>query len=190
MVNLEITIQNFLESTGILPLLKELGDLLYSIFVPTNLLNFIIVLGSLCYIVKKCKLIDRLEEARVKVVNTIKASEEEKRVREEEYKAETETVSHIDEEIYSALSQAEKSANALGKKMLDDANIITRSIIISTQKRIDAQVNLLQADLLKKTAETSIELAKQHIISELETKPELHDKFIYESLDALNEVQL
>ena len=181
------TIYKFFESNDVLTYLKEF---LYGIFIPTNLLNFIIVIFSLYYLAKKCKLIDKLEEARMKVVNTIKASEEEKRIREEEYKAETENVSHIDDEIYNALSQAEKSANALGKKMLDDANIITRGIITSTQKRIDAQINLLQADLLKKTAETSVELAKEHIIRELETKPELHDKFIYESLEALNEVQL
>ena len=158
--------------------------------VSTNLFNFLIVLVVLALVVIFCKIPQKLEDAREKVVEKIKASEEEKRIREEEYKAETENVSHIDDEIYNALSQAEKSANALGKKMLDDANIITRGIITSTQKRIDAQINLLQADLLKKTAETSVELAKEHIKSELEAKPELHDKFIYESLEALNEVQL
>lgn len=163
---------------------------LYNLFVSTNTFNFLIVLGILFLICKFAKVEDKLEEARLKVVNAIKASEDEKLEAEAACKVETETASHIDDEIYSALSQAEKSANALGKKMLEDANVITRGIITSTQKRIDAQVNLLQADLLKKTAVASVELAREHIKSELEAKPELHDKFIYESLEALNEVKL
>ena len=158
--------------------------------ISTNVFNFAIMVGILAWMSKKFDFAGKLESFRLSVVEDIKASEEQKRVSEEAYKKETETASHIDEEIYSALSQAEKSANALGKKMLDDANIITRSIITSTQKRIDAQVNLLQADLLKKTAVTSVELAKEHIKNELEVKPELHEKFIYESLEALNEVKL
>lgn len=156
----------------------------------TNVFNFVVMVAILYYLSAKFDFAGKLEAARQKVCDNIKASEDEKALREEEYKRETETASHIDDEIYSALSQAEKSANALGKKMLEDANIITRGIITSTQKRIDAQVNLLQADLLKKTAVTSVELAKEHIQSELVAKPELHDKFIYESLNALDEVNL
>ena len=74
--------------------------------------------------------------------------------------------------------------------MLDDANKITRGIISATQKRIDAKTNLLQADLLKKTAIASVEVAKDYIKKELEQKPELHERFIYESIEVLNEVKL
>lgn len=158
--------------------------------ISTNVFNFAIMLCILAWMIKKFDFAGKLESFRLSVVESIKVSEEQKRASEEAYKSETETASHIDDEIYSALSQAEKSANALGKKMLEDANVITRGIITSTQKRIDAQVNLLQADLLKKTAVASVELAREHIKSELEAKPELHDKFIYESLEALNEVKL
>ena len=163
---------------------------IFSWLVSTNVFNFLIIAALIAYIVKKCDIVGKIEDSRCKVLDSIKASEDEKLLRQEEYKKETETASHIDEEIYSALSLAEKSANALGKKMLEDANIITRGIITSTQKRIDAKVNLLQADLLKKTAIASVEVAKEHIQKELEQKPELHDKFIYESLEALNEVKL
>lgn len=151
---------------------------------------FALVIFCLKAICKKFNIMESIEASRQKIVENIKASEEEKRRCEEEYKKETETASHIDEEIYSALDLAEKSAQALGKKMLEDANKITRSIITSTQKRIDAQTNLLQADLLKRTALASVEVAKERIQQELEQKPELHDKFIYESVEALNEVKL
>ena len=155
-----------------------------------SILYFALVIFCLKKICQKFKIMEGLEASRKKIVENIKASEEEKKNAEEEYKKETETASHIDEEIYSALDLAEKSAQALGKKMLEDANKITRSIITSTQKRIDAQTNLLQADLLKRTALASVEVAKERIQQELEQKPELHDKFIYESVEALNEVKL
>ncbi len=151
---------------------------------------FSLVILGLKWICKKFNIVEGIEANRQKIIETIKASEDEKKRCEEEYKQETETASHIDDDIYNALELAEKSAQALGKKMLEDANKITRSIITSTQKRIDAQTNLLQADLLKKTALASVEVAKERIQQELEQKPELHDKFIYESLDALNEVKL
>ena len=155
-----------------------------------SLVYFILLALALKFLCKKFNVAEGLEAARQKVFDTIKASEDEKLQSEEDYKKETETASHIDEEIYSALSVAEKSAQALGRKMLEDANKITRSIITSTQKRIDAQTNLLQADLLKKTAIASVEVARERIIQELEQNPELHDKFINESLEALNEVKL
>lgn len=155
-----------------------------------SLVYFVLLIMTIKFFCKKFNVSENLEISRQKIIDSIRASEEEKKQCEEDYKKETETASHIDEEIYKALSVAEKSANALGKKMLEDANIITRSIITSTQKRIDAQVNLLQADLLKKTAIASVEIAKEYIVKELEQKPQLHDKFIYESIDALNEVKL
>ncbi len=155
----------------------------------TNVLNFIVMVGILYYISKRFDFAGKLESAREKVVAEIRASEEAKRESEKEYQENAEMASHIDEEIYNALGVAEKTANALGKKILDDAKVITRGIITSTQKRIDAQVNLLYADLLKKTALTSVEVAKEHIKKELSEHTELHDKFIYESLNALDEVR-
>lgn len=155
----------------------------------TNVLNFIVMIAILYYISKKFDFAGKLESAREKVVEEIRASEDAKRQSEKEFQDNAQMASHIDEEIYNALGIAEKSANALGKKMLEDAKVITRGIITSTQKRIDAQVNLLYADLLKKTALTSVEVAKEHIKKELTEHTELHDKFIYESLDALDEVR-
>lgn len=155
-----------------------------------SVVYFALVVLCLKWLCKKFNLMQIIEESRKKIIENIRSSEDAKKLAEEEYKKETETVSHIDEEIYSALDLAEKSAQALGKKMLEDANKITRSIITSTQKRIDAQTNLLQAELLKKTALASVEVAKERIQQELEQKPELHDKFIYESVEALNEVKL
>ncbi len=155
----------------------------------TNVLNFIVMLAILYYISKKFDFAGKLENAREKVVEEIRASEDAKRQSEKEFQDNAQMASHIDEEIYNALGIAEKSANALGKKMLEDAKVITRGIITSTQKRIDAQVNLLYADLLKKTALTSVEVAKEHIKQELAEHTELHDKFIYESLNALDEVR-
>lgn len=155
----------------------------------TNVLNFIVMIAILYYISKKFDFAGKLESAREKVVAEIRESEEAKRQSEKEFQDNAEMASHIDEEIYSALGIAEKSANALGKKMLEDAKVITRGIITSTQKRIDAQVNLLYADLLKKTALTSVEIAKEHIKKELSEHTELHDKFIYDSLNALDEVK-
>ncbi len=155
----------------------------------TNILNFVVMVALLYYISVKFDFSGKLEEARQKVVDSIRASEAEKKFMEEEFEKKAKAVSHIDEEIYEALDIAEKSANALGKKMLEDARIITRGIITSTQKRIDAKMSLLQAELIKKTALAAVEIAKQNICQELKEHSELHDKFIYESLNALDEVK-
>ena len=155
----------------------------------TNIFNFVVMVALLYYISVKFDFSGKLEEARLKVVASIRESEDEKRLREEEYEKSAEVASHIDEEIYEALGIAEKSANALGRKMLEDARVITRGIITSTQKRIDAKMSLLQAELMKKTALAAVEVAKQNIEQELAEHLELHDKFIYESLNALDEVR-
>lgn len=155
----------------------------------TNVLNFVVMVALLYYISVKFDFAGKLEEARQKVVDSIRESEAEKKRSEEEFEKKAEAASHIDEEIYNTLNVAEKSANALGKKMLEDAKIITRGIITSTQKRIDAKMSLLQAELMKKTALAAVEIAKRDIQNELAEHSELHDKFIYESLNALDEVR-
>ncbi len=155
----------------------------------TNVLNFVVMVALLYYISVKFDFAGKLEEARQKVVDSIRESEAEKKRSEEAFEKKAEAASHIDEEIYNTLNVAEKSANALGKKMLEDAKIITRGIITSTQKRIDAKMSLLQAELMKKTALAAVEIAKRDIQNELAEHSELHDKFIYESLNALDEVR-
>ena len=155
----------------------------------TNVLNFVVMVALLYYISVKFDFAGKLEQARLRVVDSIRESEAEKKRSEEEFEKKAEEASHIDEEIYNALNIAEKSANALGKKMLEDAKVITRGIITSTQKRIDAKMSLLQAELMKKTALAAVEVAKQNIEQELAEHLELHDKFIYESLNALDEVR-
>ena len=53
------------------------------------------------------------------------------------------------------------------------------------ERAISAEEKTISARLSKKTALASSELAKQHIITLLEAHPELHEKYINQSIEEL-----
>ena len=66
--------------------------------------------------------------------------------------------------------------------------------IFNIEKNIDKVVSIEEKKisnlLTEKTSLASIELAKQHIEKMLEQNPELHNKFIQNSIDELDKVKI
>ena len=57
-------------------------------------------------------------------------------------------------------------------------------------KVINAEEKSLSAKLTQDTVNNSIELAKQNIINKLNENPDLHNKFIDDSINEIDRVQL
>ena len=152
----------------------------------SNLFNFIVMILLLAWMVKKFDLGSKIEAGRKKIEQNISESE---KAKEESltklYKAQ-EDATKVDEEMFKIFKAAEENAKVMGEKLIAEANSQKDIIKENSKKTIDANIKSVKNDILKETAEEAMKLAEEHIKSELERDPNLHQKYIYESIDAID----
>lgn len=151
----------------------------------TNLFNFIIFMAIIIWVVNKIKVADQLEQSRKDVETVINESSSAKEESLEKLSNIEQSMLHIGEEIDEILSNSENNAKVVGDKILDDAKKSALVIQDNMQKAIQNSRVLLKNDLIKRASLASVEVAKNHIINELNNNHELHDRLIDESIEAL-----
>lgn len=152
----------------------------------TNLFNFVIFLSVLIFLFKKVDVVGMLENMKNAVVENIEASKTSKTESETQLKEIEEKVSHIEEEIDRIIKKSEQNAKLVGEKIIDDANHTVSSIKDNSKKLVENKSALLKNDILKRASQASIEVARNHIVNELNNNYDLHQRLIDESLEALN----
>lgn len=152
----------------------------------TNLFNFIIFLSILIFLFKKIDVVGMLENMKNAVIENIEASKTSKSESETHLKEIQEKVSHIEEEIDGIIKNSEQNAKLVGEKIIEDANYTVASIKDNSKKLVENKSALLKNDILRRASEASIEVARNHIVNELNNNYDLHQKLIDESLEALN----
>ena len=152
----------------------------------TNLFNFVIFLSILIFLFKKIDVVGMLENMKNAVIENIEASKTSKSESETHLKEIQEKVSHIEEEIDGIIKKSEQNAKLVGEKIIEDANHTVESIKDNSKKLVENKSALLKNDILKRASEASIEVARNHIVNELNNNYDLHQKLIDESLEALN----
>lgn len=152
----------------------------------TNLFNFVIFLSILIFLFKKIDVVGMLENMKNAVIENIEASKTSKSESETHLKEIQEKVSHIEEEIDGIIKKSEQNAKLVGEKIIEDANHTVESIKDNSKKLVENKSALLKNDILRRASEASIEVARNHIVNELNNNYDLHQKLIDESLEALN----
>ncbi len=156
----------------------------------TNLFNFVILLAIIIFVCKKINVTGKLEAAKKDVVNNIENSKTAKSDSESTLKAIEESVAHIEEEIDEIIKKAEENARMVGGKILEDAEKSVENIKYNSKKTADARAGLIRNDIMRRASAASVDVAKNHIINELRNNPELHNKLIDESVEAINGVEI
>lgn len=154
----------------------------------TNLFNFIIFFGIIVWVCKKINVSEKIEASRSSVVDNIENSKTAKSESEDDLRKIEESVSHIEEEIDKIIKKSEKNAQMVGEKILSDAKVTVGNIKENSKKSIEARAGLIKNDILRRASVASIDVARNHIIEELNRNPELHNKLIDESIEAVNGV--
>ncbi len=156
----------------------------------TNLFNFIIFFSIIVFICRKINLGTKLDDAKNVITQRVEDSKTEKENSEKNLKNIEDTVAHLSEEIDEIIEKSKTNAKLVGEKILEDANSLANGIRENSKKLVENKAALLKNDLLRKASEASIEVAKNHIINELNNNYELHNRLIDESVDAISEVNL
>ena len=154
----------------------------------TNLFNFVIFAGIIAFIVVKLNVKAQLENAKKAVDTTIHESEEAKSDSETKLSNIEESMIHIGEEIDLILEESEKNSKLVGEKILADANKNALTVKENAVKALENNKTLLKNDLIRRASLASVEVAKAHIIEELNRNSELHNRLSDESIESLEEV--
>ncbi len=156
----------------------------------TNLFNFLIFASIIIYLFIKLDIIGGLNEGANQVAVTVKDSESAKEISESNLKSIEEMIFHLQEEIDAIIKQSESSAKLVGEKILTDAQRNVEVIKENTEKLIDNKTALERNDIMKRASLASVQIAKEHIIKELQNNVDLHNKLIDESLEEIDGVTL
>ena len=155
----------------------------------TNLYNFVIFAGIITFLCIKLDVIGGIEQSKNSVKENVEASENAKKESEENLSEIESKVSNLENEINEIISKSTDNAKLVGNQILNDANRTVENIKDNSKKLVENKITTLKNDILKRASLASVEVAKNHIINELNNNYDLHERLIEESLQTLDNVE-
>lgn len=151
----------------------------------TNLFNFVIFITIIAYVYKKLDVNAMLKKSAEDVSERINNTEQAKTESEKTLSEIELTISHLEEEIDGIIKKSEENARLVGEKIIDEANMSAQSIRDNSVKTLENKTALLRNDILQRASKASVEIAGNHIKEELINNPDLHNRLIDESIEAI-----
>lgn len=164
----------------------ELITHIWNVFVKSNTLNFVVFLLIFAWIFKKVGIKSMVSSLQHKVVKLLDEAKNEKDEADNLLIQAEQALEKLPEQLGEIIQDATKSADIISNKILNEAKKQVENIELNATKVIAAEEKLLIAKLTKNTSQASVEIAKSHIESVLEEAPGLHEKYINESIDDLD----
>ncbi len=156
----------------------------------TNLFNFIIFAGIIGYLFVKLDVIGSLEKGTQAVAEKIDNSKTAKEESETKLQTIEDKVANLENEINEIIEQSKNNAELVGGQIINDAEKSAENIKTNTLKLIENKTGVLKNDIMKRASLASVEVAREHIINELNNNYDLHNKLIDESVESINGVEL
>lgn len=162
----------------------------WNLIVQSNTFNFAILVIIIAVVFAKIDLPGIIEKIKNDVARAIENAKQEKENAEKDLKTAQKTAANTDNEVAEQLKTAENNAQNLSQGIMKNTGLQIENIKSNILKVINAEEKSLSAKLTQDTVNNSIELAKQNIINKLNENPDLHNKFIDDSINEIDRVQL
>lgn len=159
---------------------------IWQVIVESNIFNFVIFVLCFALIFKKINLKGIITALHKKIVDTVETAKITRETAHKELSLVEDSVANLGSEIEVIIKEAEKSAAVISNKIKDEAKKQLENIDANAAKVIDAEEKLLVANLTKNTSKASVQIAKVNIVNALEQAPDMHEKYINESIDELD----
>ncbi len=156
----------------------------------SNLFNFCIMIAILAWIFKKAKVSEAIESNRQKIEDTVNSSIQEKDRSIEEFKAVEKTVQNTVLEIEAIVETAKTTLKTLETKIAQDTEVQVKNIEKNVTKVIESETSKLSSRLSRGVSNASVALAQSHVVKMLNENADLHYKFINDSIDELDRVEI
>jgi len=154
----------------------------------SNFILFAVILVAALWFGAKAP--SQMQKMQENITETIETSETAKNEAETKLNKMEENMAHLSKEIEAILTESEEKAKLVGEKIIEDANKTALAVKDNNVKAIENNRVLLKNDLIKRASHASIEIAKSHILEELNKNSELHNRLIDESIEKIEGVDL
>ncbi len=162
----------------------------FNLILHSNLFNFAIFMLIIIVICAKVDVGAVLEKMKDKVVSEINNSKTTKEQADIELKQADEDYSKLPQELENIANVAIQKSDSLSKQITLETEQKISNIEKNTQNILNAEQKHVTSALISKLGVKSVEFAMYDIIQELTKNPQLHNKFIEESIAKLDEVVL
>ena len=159
---------------------------LWNLIIHSNTFNFVIFVLILAYICKKIDVSAVIAGLQEKIKQMIEDSDKAKENANKNLSEAEDKVKNVKEEVDVILQDANSTAGKLSEKIYDDTQKQVESIKKNSEKVIEAEEKVIYTSLMQKASIASLKTAEKHIKNVLVDNEALHDKFINESIDELD----
>lgn len=156
----------------------------------SNAINFIIMLVILGVIIVKMNLKSTLSDAVAGVENSIKNSDNEKEKSENVLQTSKNEFDRLPEVIKNLENEAELKVRVFKDKIEENTQKNIQDIQKNVERSLLIEEEKISNLMTGRTIATSVAMAQDNIRNLLKGNPDLHLKFIDESLDELDKVEL
>lgn len=163
---------------------------IWDIIVKSNTFNFAILLLIFAIIASKLNIGEKLEKLKQEIEKSIETAQLKKEEAAKILSQARFEVENLDEEVSKRITKANENAQTISAEILKEAGEKAQKFENGISRRIEAEEKTVSATLSKQTATAAIELAKLHIKKTLENNRELHKKFINESIEELDRINI
>ena len=158
---------------------------IFDIIVKSNTFNFMIMMLIIFVVAKKLNLSQALENTKNEIVNKIEHSQSEKNEAQEELSKAKIAFKNVETEVAEKIETAKADSKNLANEILNAAQGKIKQIEDNASRIINAKEKTISARLTAKAAKESTKLAKENIKNLLKENPQLHEKFVIQSIQEL-----
>ncbi len=160
----------------------------WKLIVESNTFNFIVLMIIFAVLFKKLNISNTIEQVAQEISKAIENVKKERETAKNKLINAQKSIENLDNDIHQRLLEAEERANGISKQIEENTNSQIELIEKNIKRVILAEEKTLSAQMTEKTLKTSVEIAKKQIINMLKNSPELHNKFIDESIENIDKV--
>lgn len=158
---------------------------IFDIIVKSNTFNFIIMMLIIFVVAKKLNLSQTLKNTKNEIISKIEYSQSEKNEAQEELSKAKIAFENVETEVAEKIETAKADSKNLANEILNAAQGKIKQIEDNALKVIEAEEKTISARLTAKAAKESTELAIENIKNLLKENPQLHEKFVIQSIREL-----
>src|SRR5574344_552335 len=162
---------------------------IWNLIVESNVFNFIFFIVFFVWVFKKVNISAMITNLQQKIVNVIDLAKKEKEQSVVALNSAEDSVKNLENDLKVILDEAEKSAEVMSEKISAETEKQIENIELNSKKVIEAEEKFLTSSLIKIASKNSVENAKNKILNQLVQSPELHEKYINESIDELDRLK-
>ncbi len=169
--------------------MKEFAEI-WDIIVRSNTFNFVLLVAIFWFLFKKINVSNFIGKLQQDIINAIENVKKSKELAGEKLSKAKDSVKNLESDIKAQMDLADNTAKTISDNILEDTEKRIEIIHSSVDKTIATEEKSLSAKLTEKAAAAAVAIAKNHIINTLKNRPDLHDKYIGESIQELDRIQL